>query len=92
MIGDHLVEIPSMPANSSVVLSANYVVSENDSGTIENEVEFVSGIGENGYVLNDGEYKARSEFNITSNDPELPEDVEEESEHNKVVTKIIFLS
>lgn len=83
VIGDHLVEIPSMPANSSVVLSANYVVSENDSGTIENEVEFVSGIGENGYVLNDGEYKARSEFNITSNDPELPEDVEEESEHNK---------
>lgn len=83
VIGDHLVEIPSMPANSSVVLSANYVVSENDSGTIENEVEFVSGIGENGYVLNDGEYKARSEFNITSNDPELSEDVEEESEHNK---------
>ena len=85
VIGDHLAEIPIIPANSSVILSANYIVSENDTGTIENEVEFVSGIGENGYTLSDGTYKATSEFNITSDEPDLePSDGgEEETEHHE---------
>lgn len=89
VIGDQLVEISEISANSSVVLSANYVVDENDSGTIENEVEFVSGIGENGYVLADGEYKATSSFKVYSEEEPKAEtdnpgkETEEKTEHNK---------
>lgn len=80
LVGDHLAEISSIPANSSVVLYANYVVDENDAGTIENEVEFVSGTGENGYALTDGEYKATSEFMVRGNEPEPEPETEPKPE------------
>ena len=60
-----LVEIPSIPALGSVTLRAEYIVTENDIGTLTNEVEVIAAQAENNELTKDRP-KDSKEFNIQS--------------------------
>lgn len=59
----HVVTIPTIAANSSVVLNAEYKVTEDDLGTIENVVQITGATSDNNDELDpDGDYTSKAEF------------------------------
>lgn len=63
---EHVAEIASIPANSSVDLYANYTVSSSDSGTVSNVSEIKGALSENNYQLASADYTATTSFKIQS--------------------------
>jgi len=67
---DKMVEIASIAANSSVEVYAEYKVTNEDAGTITNEVELVGATADNYYELDESkEYKATASFTIKKSAP-----------------------
>ena len=66
VLSDHIANIDTLEANSSLNLYARYIVSANDSGTITNEAEIKGALADNDYQLVDKEYKASDSFKIQS--------------------------
>lgn len=63
----HNVRISSIPANSSVIIYAEYKVSTTDHGTIKNEVEVTGALADNDYELDpNGIYKDDAYFKVKS--------------------------
>lgn len=63
----HIAKIDSIPSSGSVILYAEYKVTE-EEGTITNEAEITGALAHNNYTLNtDKEYKATSEFKVIKN-------------------------
>ncbi len=61
------IKIATIEPNQSINILASYKVSDNDLGTIINEVEIIDAKGQPNYVLNkEKEYKATDSFNILS--------------------------
>lgn len=60
-----VVKILEIPANSSIVLRAEYLVTSKDSIKVENRVSIVGASADNYYELDpDGNYSAGAEFNV----------------------------
>ena len=66
VLSDHVANIDTLAANSSIDLYASYTVLANDSGTITNEAEIKGALADNDYQLVDKEYKASDSFKIQS--------------------------
>lgn len=66
VLSDHVANIDTLAANSSIDLYASYTVLADDIGTITNEVEIKGALADNGYELADKEYKASDNFKIQS--------------------------
>lgn len=63
----HIAKIDSIPSSGSVILYAEYKVTD-EEGTITNEAEITGALAHNNYTLNtDKEYKATSEFKVIKN-------------------------
>lgn len=63
----NLVEIPSLASHTSVDVLARYIVSDNDKGIIENEVQIIGALADNYYDLDTKkEYKDTASINIQS--------------------------
>lgn len=78
----NLVEIPIIYPHSSIEISSRYIVSDNDLGRVDNEVEIISALADNSYELDTTKsYKAEASINIqpqlkickeiNSNDPKI---------------------
>ena len=65
-LSDHIVNIDSLEANSSVFLYSTHEVSEDDHGIVENVVEIKGALADNGYELEDQDYVASDDFQIKS--------------------------
>lgn len=61
---DHLVTIPRIGANSSVVVYATYDVEEKDSGIVTNTVQIIGATADRNMLNPDKEYKAETTFNV----------------------------
>lgn len=62
-----LIEIPTIPANSSISLSSRYIVSDKDQEKVNNEVEMIGALADNYYYLDTSrEYKSSTTINIQS--------------------------
>lgn len=62
-----IVKIDSLAAGNSIVLTAQYVASPDDNGTVVNEVEIIGALAGNNYEIDRNvEYKATDTFNIDS--------------------------
>ena len=66
LVNTNQVVIPSIRANSSVEINAEYKVGKTERNKVENEVEIVSAESEVGATLKEKEYKAIATFNIQS--------------------------
>ena len=66
VLSDHVANIDTLAANSSIDLYASYTVLATDSGTITNEAEIKGALADNDYQLVDKEYKASDSFKIQS--------------------------
>lgn len=66
VLSDHLANIETIAANSSVDLYASYTVLKDDSGTITNEAEIKGALADNDYHLADKVYKSSDTFKIQS--------------------------
>jgi len=65
-IKNELVFINNLSAHSSIELYAKYEVTEEDEGTIYNEVEIIGALAVGNYVLNeDGNYKANVSVDVS---------------------------
>lgn len=63
----NLVEIPIINPQTSIDISARYIVSDNDKGTIKNEVQIIGALADNYYNLDTKqEYKDTASINIQS--------------------------
>lgn len=65
-LSDHIVNIDSLEANSSVFLYSTHEVSEDDHGIVENVVEIKGALADNSYELEDQDYVASDDFQIKS--------------------------
>ena len=63
---EHIAEIASIPANSSIDLYATYTVTSTDSGTVSNASEIKGALSDNNYQLADDDYIATTSFKIQS--------------------------
>ncbi len=67
LVTDRIVKIDSLGANGQIILSASYKVTDNDAGTINNEVEIIGALADDNYELDTSkEYKARDSFKVQS--------------------------
>lgn len=66
VLSDHIASIAEIPANSSKVVYAEYIVQKEDHGTIINTSEMVGALADNDYELKDKDYTATANFNIQS--------------------------
>ena len=66
VLSDHVANIDTLAANSSIDLYASYTVLAADTGTITNEAEIKGALADNDYQLVDKEYKASDIFKIQS--------------------------
>ena len=66
VLSDHVANVDTIAANSSIDLFATYTVQADDSGTITNEAEIKGALASNDYQLVDKEYKASDSFKIQS--------------------------
>ena len=66
IVTNNYVKINELGANSSIDLFATYKVKQTDKGVINNEVEIVGALADNGYELKEKEYKATASTNIKS--------------------------
>ena len=64
IVTDHFVKIPTLASNASIDIYSSYTVHSTDTNTVTNEVELVSALAGNGYILYDKDYKATVNFNI----------------------------
>ena len=65
-IQNNLATINEIDANSSKILYSDYIVTSNDSNTINNEVEIRSAIADNDYELKEKNYKVSTSSNLKS--------------------------
>ena len=63
---DHIATIDQISALDSVELYANYIVTSDEYGTVQNEVEIKGALSDINYELKDKEYKATASFKIQS--------------------------
>lgn len=63
---EHVAEVATIPANSSVDLYATYTVTPEDFGTISNQSEIKGALSDNNYQLADVDYTASTSFKIQS--------------------------
>ena len=63
---EHVAEVATIPANSSVDLYATYTVTPEDFGTISNQSEIKGALSDNNYQLADADYTASTSFKIQS--------------------------
>ena len=66
ILSDHIANITTIPANSSVDVLAAYYVDENDAGTITNTASIKGALADNDYVLKDKDYIASATFKAKS--------------------------
>ena len=66
VLSDHIANVDSLGANSSINLYASYSILATDTGTITNEVEIKGALADNDYQLVDKEYKDSDSFKIQS--------------------------
>ena len=66
ILSDHVANVTSIPANSSVTLYAVYVVGASESGTITNTASIKGALADNGYTLKEGNYVASDSFKVKS--------------------------
>ncbi len=67
ILNDRFVKIPTLAANSSIILYAEYVAGDEISKKVINEAELTGALAENNYLLDPTkEYKATAEFNIAN--------------------------
>ena len=60
----NFVTIDSIKAKETIYLYSSYIVTDKDSGTINNEVEIKGALADNKYELVDKEYKASVDFKV----------------------------
>ena len=61
---NNYVMIDSIKSKEKIYLYSSYIVKEDDSGIINNEVEIIGALADNKYELKDKEYKASVDFKI----------------------------
>lgn len=62
----HIVKIDSIKAKDSIIIYAEYEVTNKEEGNIINEVEIIGALAQDNYTLNpDKKYKATAEFKVT---------------------------
>ena len=66
VVTNRLVRITKIPAKSSVVVKAKYVVDATDKGTIKNRVEIVGALADNNNLLTEDEIFAEETFDVGS--------------------------
>ena len=64
ILSDHIVEVSTIKSGNSTIIYAQYDISSDDEGTIENEVEIVGITSDNGASLSDGNFIATSSFKV----------------------------
>ena len=65
---DHIATIATMQPKETVILYAEYTVTEESEEVVVNEVEIVGALTDNGYQMDDSkEYKSSVEFNTNEN-------------------------
>ncbi len=65
LISDKIIRIESLSAHTAATFIASYKVTDEDSGTIENEVEIIGASADNNYDLDDSkEYKTKTSFKV----------------------------
>lgn len=62
----HIATIPTLTANQSITLYAEYKVTTEDSGTIQNKVSIIGATASNGYELESTNLSAEDQFKMMS--------------------------
>lgn len=65
VVSTHNIRIPELAAGAQVLVDAEYKVTENDKGTIKNEVSITGALASNKYTLNtEKDYKDTASFKV----------------------------
>ena len=87
LLTENMVQIPSIAANSSITVYAEYFVNDRGILTKENTVELVSALSDSSYFLDDSQsYKAQSTFKIIN----ISLEINSVNEKNEVLSDAEF--
>lgn len=96
VLSDHMAMIESLSAHSSIDLYANYIVSSNDRGTIENIAEIKGALADNNYQLEQKEYVAKDSFKVQQDDTKktikVPDTLKNKSPYIVIISFIMIAS